>query len=510
MAIDLVSDCPESTDERRSVVAIVGGGCAGTLVAANLLRHSGAPLRVVLIERSGRFGPGVAYSTQDPQHLLNVPAQGMSAFCDEPSHFLEWSASRLGASAGRDSYLPRGMYGKYLQEVLAESRARARPGRTLELISSEVDGAARVGTGIELLLADATRVRCDRLVLAIGSVEPAAISQLPCDPRIVTDPWAPGALHRIGDTLDGPGGIAGPTLVLGTGLSAVDAVLSTCAKQGRVLALSRGGRLPHAHLPGIRTPAPPPAIPRGAVTLAELEWLVRGHVLSMERLGYDWRDGIDGLRGVIAQLWAILPVSERRRFLRERVRAWEIRRHRMAPAVATRLHSLLEDGRVTLEAGSVLAARPRIAGVEVDLAPASRSQRARTLTFARVVVCTGAGTDVMRSANPALRTLLADGSVSPDPLGLGLQTTDEGALIDSHGHTDGRLFTLGALRRGELWETTAVPEIRAQAQNLANTIERSLSSAGSAPDLLSSRHPGDSLHSTVRSSISTVATEARA
>ena len=60
-------------------------------------------MRVVLIERSGRFGPGVAYSTQDPQHLLNVPAQGMSAFCDEPSHFLEWSASRLGASAALEA-----------------------------------------------------------------------------------------------------------------------------------------------------------------------------------------------------------------------------------------------------------------------------------------------------------------------------------------------------------------------------------------------------------------------
>ena len=181
----------------------------------------------------------------------------------------------------------------------------------------------------------------------------------------------------------------------------------------------------------------------------------------------------------------------------------------MAPAVATRLRSLFEDGRVMLEAGSVLAARSRVAGVEVDLASTNQSRRVRTLTFARVVACTGAGADVRRSANPVLRTLLADGSVTPDPLGLGLQCTDEGVLLDARGLADGRLLTLGALRRGELWETTAVPEIRAQAESLASTIERSLSPSGDRLDHLASRRLDDKLHLTARPSISTVATEAR-
>jgi uncharacterized NAD(P)/FAD-binding protein YdhS len=500
-----------AADEHTPAVAIVGGGCAGTLVAANLLRQAGGPLRVVLVERSGRFGPGVAYSTQDPQHRLNVPAQGMSAFCEEPSHFVQWAASRLGASSSPDSYLPRGVYGEYLQEVLAESRARARPGRTLELISGEVIGVTRPGARLELLLGDGSRVPCDRVVLATGSLEAAPMSLLPSDPRIITDVWAPGAIHAIKAAQGGPGGTAGVTLVVGTGLSAIDAALSTCSQQGRVLAVSRGGKLPHAHLPGLRTPAPAPVIPRETATLAQLERLVSEHVRSMQGLGYDWRDAIDGLRGDTPRMWAILPVSERRRFLRERVRAWETRRHRMAPAVAERVRSLLGDGRVQVQAGSLLAARSSAAGVEVDIRPSSQSHRARTLTFARVVVCTGAGTDVRRSTNPVLQTLLADGSVSPDPLGLGLQTTEEGALLDSHGRADGRLLTLGSLRRGELWETTAVPEIRAQAQSLANTIEQSLSRSrsGASRDGLSSQHPDDPLHLTARPSIWTVATEAR-
>ena len=509
MAISVLSDRAAPGGERTPVVAVVGGGCAGTLVAANLLRRAATPLRLVMIERSGRFGPGVAYATEDPQHLLNVPARGMSAFCDEPSHFADWASGKLGASVGCESYLPRGVYGRYLQELLAGSQTRALPGRTLELVGGEVVGVARAGAAIELLLADATRIACDRVVLATGPLESAPIAGLPDDPRVVTDPWAPGALHCSDDAPGGRGGSTGLTLILGTGLSGVDAALSTCARQGRVLALSRGGRFPYAHLPGMRMPAPPPGLPPGQISLAALERLVREHVRRMEDRGYDWRASIDGLRGVTPLLWGALPIGERRLFLRERARTWETRRHRMAPAVAARLHGLLEDGQMTLEAGSVLAARSTTRGLEVDMTLRPRG-RARTLTCERVVLCTGTGTDIRRSRNPLLQRLLADGSASPDPLGLGLRTTGEGALLDSSGHADGGLFTLGALRRGELWETTAVQEIRSQAEQLANTIAQSLAHPWLSAAHLSSEHTESTLQLTpTRPSIATTVTEVR-
>ena len=259
MAASALSENAKPMSGRMPVLAIVGGGCAGTLLAASLLRRPGGPLRIVMIERGDRFGPGVAYATDDPQHLLNVPAHGMSAFGDAPLHFADWAANRLGAGAGRESYLPRGVYGSYLQAVLAASQARARPGRTLELLRGEVLGLDRpADTRLELLLADGTRLACEQAVLATGPVEPATVAQLPNDPRIVTNPWAPGAWWQSNDTLGVRGRPKGLMLVLGTGLSAVDLALSTCATQRRVLALSRGGRLPHAHLPGPRTPAPHP------------------------------------------------------------------------------------------------------------------------------------------------------------------------------------------------------------------------------------------------------------
>ena len=470
-----------SSQQRKApVVAIVGGGCAGTLVAANLLRRFDGPLRVVMIERSGRFGPGVAYATEDPRHLLNVPAERMSAFCDAPSHFADWAAERLGGIE-RASYLPRGIYGEYLRAVLDDSRALALPQRTLELVAGEVLGVSRMRTGIELRLADAAPIACDRVVLATGAPGVAGMAQLPQDPRVVGDPWAPGALSS--------GGSRGLTLVLGTGLSGVDAALSLSSRRGWVLALSRGGQLPHAHLPGLRAPAPPPAVPHGPVTLAALGRMLAEHVGSMQSSGYDWRDAIDGLRPVTPQLWAALAPRERRRFLRERRRAWDARRHRMAPAAGSRLRELLAGAQVQRLAGRVLAARSASAGVEVDVAP-SRSARVRTLTCQRVVVCTGAGMDIRRSGNPLLDALLADGLASADPLALGLRTTAEGALLDSRGDADERMLTLGALRRGELWETTAVEEIRGQAERLVGTLERSVGDLTMTPDDRSSGDGG--------------------
>ena len=458
--------------ERVPLVAIVGGGCAGTLVAANLLRRFDGPLRVVVIERSGRFGPGVAYATDDPQHLLNVPAQNMSAFCEEPAHFAAWAAQRLDGNVDSGDYLPRGVYGEYLSAVLTDSRARAWPQRTLSLVDGEAVSVDRTRTGVELLLADTTSIACDLVVLATGALASRGIAQLPSDPRVIDDQWAPGALAGEGSK--------GLTVIVGTGLSAVDAALSVCAEGGRVLALSRGGRLPRAQLPGPRAPQPLPTLPSGPVTLAALEELVREHVAETQRRGYDWRDAIDGVRPVTPQLWAALPTGERRRFLRERLRVWEIRRHRMAPAVAARLRTLLDSGLMTLQAGSVSAARTDADGIELDVA-IGPSRSVRTLACERIVVCTGAGTDIRCSAGPLLQALMADGHASPDPLGLGLRTNRDGALLDSRGHADGRVLTLGALRRGELWETTAVQEIRAQAEGLARTIERALHSSTGSP-----------------------------
>jgi uncharacterized NAD(P)/FAD-binding protein YdhS len=185
--------------------------------------------------------------------------------------------------------------------------------------------------------------------------------------------------------------------------------------------------------------------------------------------GYDWRDVVDGLRPHVPELWARMDDTERRRFLEHRHRAWEVRRHRMAPDVAWQLAALCSQDRFATHAGTAVGARADRDALAVDLGKGGRPLRA-----GRVVVCTGLMMDITRTTDPLLRTLLSCGRAVPDPNGLGVRTAPDGALLDDGGRPSRRLFTLGALRRGDLWESTAAGEIRAQARALAERLATSL------------------------------------
>src|SRR3954451_11148144 len=104
----------------RVPVAIIGGGFSGTIVAAQLARRG---IASALIEGSGRAGKGVAYSTTEPAHLLNVRAEGMSAWAGEPDHF----AQRFEAEGGEPGgFAERRLFGRYLGEILEEAIASGK------------------------------------------------------------------------------------------------------------------------------------------------------------------------------------------------------------------------------------------------------------------------------------------------------------------------------------------------------------------------------------------------
>ena len=76
-------------------VLIVGGGASGVLTAARIMDATSArPARVIIVEPSGRLAAGVAYSTEDPEHLLNVRASGMSADPSDPDDLVRWIAAQ--------------------------------------------------------------------------------------------------------------------------------------------------------------------------------------------------------------------------------------------------------------------------------------------------------------------------------------------------------------------------------------------------------------------------------
>lgn len=411
-------------------VAVVGGGAAGVLATRELLRCTDDD--VVLIE-PGPPGGGLAYGSARPWHLLNSRAGAMGADPDDPDDFVRW------AGCARDDFRPRPEYGRYLRDVFAgiagDPRLDVRPARAAGVVPGGV------------ALADGRVVRADDVVVATGNPGPAQPAARPDHPDYIGDPWRPGALEAIPSDV--------PVLLVGAGLTAVDVALTLTADRNRdapITAVSRRGQLPLTHT---ETAAPPfaPALD-DCTTLRDVVRAVR---TEAARAG-DWRAVVDGLRPYLDRLWTAFTPDEQEAFLRHVARPWECHRHRMAPSVGARVAELRSEGRLEVRAGGVRSmTAPPAGGLLVEL-------EAGVQWFGAVVNCAGPGR-LPGAAGSFVAGLLAAGRARVGPHGLGLAIDDAGRLSDG-------LWLIGPLRRGARWETTAVPEIRAQARQLAQSIDK--------------------------------------
>jgi uncharacterized NAD(P)/FAD-binding protein YdhS len=453
-------------------VAIVGGGAAGALAAIHLLREhrERGALAVDLIDRAGSFGAGVAYGTEDPLHLLNVPAVRMGGIAGHPEHFHEWLAER-GEEVAEDAYLPRGLYATYLRDLLARSEREASDARLVRHQGEATSIAVRAGAAeraIELTLASGGRIEADRVVLALGPLRAGDPITVPAELKEsgiwIEDPWAPDALAEARCSRS--------VLIVGTGLSMVDLALTLGEDRAgpRVRAVSRHGLVPRRHRPGL-TNVRRFHVPTETGTIEPMLAAFLAQVGSVSRQGDDWRDVIDSLRSITPQLWKALRVAEKERFLADYQRLWDVHRFRMAPAVADRFETLAAAGRVETGAASIVSLEPHGDGARVFL----RTPGAHELEMVevdRIVDCTGAGYDLRRQAPSLLATLLAAGRARPDELGLGLDVGEDGELLDAEGLPSDRLFAVGALRKGVEWEAIGITEIRDHAGAVARRIVR--------------------------------------
>ncbi|MER5627839.1 FAD/NAD(P)-binding protein [Streptosporangium sp. NPDC002544] len=436
------------------VVAVVGGGASGTLAAVHLLREArvrAVPLEVVMIDRYGRHGLGQAYSTVDPHHLLNAGAGKMSGLEGDAGHLLRW-AHDAGLEVSGSDYLPRRIYGRYLRALL--DGAEEWPVRVVRRVTGTAE-ALTGDPGLRVHLSGGGHVEAGAVVLALGNRAPAAWPRVVAagSPRYVADPWAPEALARVGD--------GAPALVLGTGLTMADvAVTVTGAHPDAVVyAVSRHALLPRPH----PDPVPPPVatpFPDGPLGIAALLRAVR---VAVRDNGGDWCGVVDGLRPQTQSLWARLSLDDRRRFLDLAARYWEVHRHRIPPATAARIAALRAAGRLHVLRGQLVRAVTGPGGLRVHLN--TDGGAVRELDVGWLVNATGPGADIAR--DPFLAALLATGTARPDRLGLGLEAGPGGVVLDAAGRPDGRIFALGPLLRGSLYESTAIAEIRAQAAALA-------------------------------------------
>lgn len=447
----------------RLAVTIIGGGASGVLLAAQLLRDSNADVRITLIERRGTVGRGVAYSAVQMDHILNVPAANMSAFPGEPEHFWRWLSTRAPAYA-TDSwvFVPRRLYGDYLGETL-RSLADRRPGR-LSIVSAEATRLAETSAGIEVVLDNGTSVMSHQAVLAVGHEEQPARGK--------------GIAVRVGSERDTDIDPDAPVMILGSGLSMVDAWLrlESGGHRGQIYVVSRHGLVPHSHHKVAPFSLDAADVPFGTNLGYFTRWF-RSVVRERAEEGGDWRSVVDALRPFNQRIWQSWSPESRRQFLEHLRPWWNIHRHRVPPDTFERIRAAHDAGQVHFIAGKFLNVE-RSGSVVKATVRRRGVANTEAIEVARVYDCGGVTVDVAASTNPLIAQLVHGGAARPDELHIGLDVTVDCHVVASDGAPSARLLAIGPLTRGKFWEIEAVPDIRVQAAQIA---ERLLKQAQLAP-----------------------------
>ena len=428
----------------RCDVAIAGGGFSGAMVAAHFARSEYGNLSVRLFEE-GEIGRGAAYGTPHAKHLLNTRASAMSAYPDEPDHFLRW----LGPSVSPNAFVSRRLYGDYVAEIARRAFVRS----SFEIVPNRVVSAVRREDTYVLVTASGTEFAAKALVLATGNGRPND-DFLPPDllahPGYVGDPWRFDYSH-----------VGGHVLLIGSGLTALDVLvaLESAGHRGVVHVVSRRAQFPQAHAEGLTSYDVVPVL--DATGARSLTRSFRGQVREAARRGFDWRAVVDAVRPEGEALWKRLSPQEQRRFDRHVRSMWERHRHRVPETVDAVRRRYVRTGRLFVHSG-------RIAGFGSGaVSIATRDRETLTIHADWIVNCTGLGRGRRIFGDPLLAGLVRDGYAAPEQLGMGIRLDSAGAVLGADGSADGRLWAVGPLARGTRFESTAVPELRVAAQTVA-------------------------------------------
>lgn len=463
----------------RLRLIVIGGGFTGAAFIIHAIRALRGPLDFEVIEPRGEIGRGIAYSTADPLHRINVPAERMSLFPDDPLHAARWLFDRDilpgdGSSADGDGhhYARRRDYGAYvadtLRRTLAETRGRVR----LRHHRTQARDVRRQGARWSVELADGGTVTGDYVILSFGHAAPRAPfpvgAEAATDPRFVTDPWRNDALSGLSRDAS--------LLLVGTGLSMVDMVETLLSRghQGGITVMSRHGLLPRPHgLFGVGFDLLQGAAPPSSA-LALLR-LVRGRTREAVRQGLGWQPVADAVRFDLSNIWPALPVAEQRRVIKHLLPYWDVHRFRISPQACATLERAIWTSRVVLQKAAVLSveaeSRSLVATLRRDGAVGRRA-------FGGIVLCIGPDKDLNR--NPLALSLLASGLARSDALQLGLDVDRHSRLVAGDGHAHATLRALGPMTRGTFGEMTGAPDIVRQIVTVTRSMADSAAMQASA------------------------------
>lgn len=485
----------------------VGCGPTGTSLVRQLLprlAQAGVAVHYEVAD-PGAMGEGLAFSTPQDLHLLNVRADRMSLDPRDTGEFVRWRTERAPvwaadfpdpAGAWHD-YPPRRLFGAYARSVLDEAlrAARAR-GQRVEATADAVVAARPAGPrgGWCCRFASGKVATYDRVILSLGHLPQARYGPHEGRRGFLRDPW--GGVPVAEDAAVG---------VIGTRLTGIDTAMTLRERghRGRVILGSRSGLLPSVkgRIAGHQlSEIPRFAARRRSATLGEITAVVRREVEAAETAPVDWNRALRpppsnagtlradlaiaesgrvvGWQSVLAaivpwvpHLWRLLDSPGREAFMTGYVGLWAARIASFPAVTAGRLLEMMESGQLVVRHGLTAIEQ---AGPGYRMRFDGSGDEDEIVDVVVNATGPGHGRDSL-SAVALTRDLLDSAAVVPHPYGGIVIDERTFEAVDARGAVSRGLHALGDLTRGVWLATNAVENTVRQTAVLADVLTRLLS-----------------------------------
>jgi uncharacterized NAD(P)/FAD-binding protein YdhS len=434
-----------------TAIAIVGGGISGTLTVLNCIKQSKKPIYIIWFDQHNKFCKGFAYSTTEDVHLLNVRANNMSVFYDEPTHFTQWLSEHYAYYKTTD-FISRKIFGEYVNDVF-ENLKNANPLVTIIQVAEEVISIDKRSNGFELKTMHAYQVQ--KLVLAFGNFLPAHPKSVSTD-FILSENYYQNAFHPklIKQSLS-----KNNITIIGSGLTMIDVVNSLYHHNytGHIHIISPHGYIPQAHIENT-LPAVFPFIEENKIyNLLEILSVVNQQLKKAKKAATNSQSVIDAMRPYLQNIWLNFSLEEKKQFLRHLRHKWGVARHRAPKKSMVVFEELILRKKINLIKGRVFEINS--SENDFDIFYSNLENSSQSFKTNLIINCTGPESDYTKIKTPLIQNLLKNQIIAQDFLKYGINGQKDGQISQN-------VYTLGPPLKGILWESTAVPEIRAQAYNL--------------------------------------------
>ncbi|RUO63823.1 Uncharacterized NAD(P)/FAD-binding protein YdhS [Pseudidiomarina planktonica] len=459
---------------------IIGGGFSAVALTCQLLKQP-IPQHIYIIAPKATWFGGIAYRCAARNHRLNVVAGNMSLYPQHPHDFVNFLCEQAEFSATPreellKSFVERRWYGAYLQQRVTQAqRSGASVGHSVEWIDGQVSSLQAHLTSVQITCSNGEQLEANRVVIATGNkpseppwancLESPDLKHLPI---LVSNPWIAKFPHPVDQNL--------PVVLIGAGLTMVDTYLAL-RSQGignPVIALSRKGLapLPHSFATLTDIGVNPHEFGEQFVRLKSLkqQLLLAARTLrTLAKQGISPEAFVAAIREHVQSIWRQWTIAEKQQFMRHLASRWNVIRHRVPGDIYATLQQDQQLRRLIYQQARLTSISGHAEALTVQLSHnnGSTSQIEASL----VVNCTGPSRNGVTSVDAPLFAEIKRGRYQVDALGFGVAADPKSfAVLEHTGEPSKLVYVLGSLLRGALWETTAVPDIRVLAHQLADSL----------------------------------------